>query len=279
MKNFIQAPLPFQGQKRNFLKAFKLSLNEFKDREVFVDLFGGSGLLSHTVKSILPNAHVVYNDFDNYAQRIAAIPATNALLAELRDVLKDVPRKSPIKGIYHHRVIDALTRANARGFVDWITISSSLLFSMKYCTSLEGMLKEGMYNKVRMSDYDATGYLKGVEVVSCDYKELFARYSATPGVVFIVDPPYLSTDTSSYNKESYWKLKDYLDVLQVVKGNDYFYFTSNKSQIVELCEWISSVSATANPFQNATKTEFSTTVTHNGGYTDIMCHFKQNSDE
>lgn len=279
MKNFIQAPLPFQGQKRNFLKAFKLSLNEFKDRAIFIDLFGGSGLLSHTVKSVLQHAHVVYNDFDNYAQRIASIPATNALLAELREVLKHVPRKAAIKGEDYNRVIEVLKRANERGFVDWITISSSLLFSMKYCTSLEGILKEGMYNKVRMSDYEAQGYLDGVEVVSCDYKELFARYSSTPGVVFIVDPPYLSTDTSSYNKESYWKLKDYLDVLQVVKGNDYFYFTSNKSQIVELCEWISSVSATANPFENATKTEFSTTVSYNGGYTDIMYHYKNKSDE
>lgn len=256
-----------------------MSLNEFKDREVFVDLFGGSGLLSHTVKSVLPHAHVVYNDFDNYAQRIASIPGTNALLAELREVLKDVPRKQAIKGEDYNRVVEVLKRANASGFVDWITVSSSLLFSMKYCTNLEGMLKEGMYNKVRMSDYNAQGYLEGVEVVSCDYKQLFARYSATQGVVFIVDPPYLSTDTSSYSKESYWQLKDYLDVLQVVKGNDYFYFTSNKSQIVELCEWISSVSATANPFENATKTTFATTTSYNGGYTDIMYHYKNKSDE
>ena len=45
-----------------------------------------------------------------------------------------------------------------------------------------------------------------------------------------------------------------------------------KSQIVELCEWISSVSASANPFENATKTTFATTTSYNGGYTDIMYH-------
>ena len=93
MKNYNQSPLPFQGQKRNFLKAFKASLNEFSTQTIFVDLFGGSGLLSHTVKSELPHATVVYNDFDGFSRRIAAIPKTNILLAELRKILKDVPHK------------------------------------------------------------------------------------------------------------------------------------------------------------------------------------------
>jgi hypothetical protein len=278
MKNYNQSPLPFQGQKRNFLKAFKLALNEFSTQTIFVDLFGGSGLLSHTVKCELPHATVVYNDFDGFNRRIEAIPETNALLAELREVLKDVPRKEAIKGAHYRQVVDVLTLANARGFVYWITLSSNLLFSMKYCTNLDAMLKEGMYNKIRMSDYDAQGYLEGVNIVSCDYKQLFARYANAPGVVFIVDPPYLSTDTSSYSKDSYWKLRDYLDVLQVVKGNDYFYFTSNKSQIVELCEWISSISATANPFENATKTCVNVSISHNAGYTDIMYHYNKKDE-
>lgn len=29
MKNYTQAPLPFQGQKRRFLKDFKVALNSF----------------------------------------------------------------------------------------------------------------------------------------------------------------------------------------------------------------------------------------------------------
>lgn len=278
MRNYNQSPLSFQGQKRNFLKAFKLALNEFSTQTIFVDLFGGSGLLSHTVKSELPHATVVYNDFDGFNRRIEVIPETNALLAQLREVLKDVARKEAIKGVHYNQVVDVLSTANARGFVDWITLSSNLLFSMKYCTSLDAMLKEGMYNKIRMSDYDAQCYLEGVNIVSCDYKQLFARYANVPGVVFIVDPPYLSTDTSSYSKDSYWKLRDYLDVLQVVKGNDYFYFTSNKSQIVELCDWISSVSVTANPFENANKTCVNVSTSHNASYTDIMYYYKKRDE-
>ena len=55
MKIYNQAPLPFQGQKRRFVKPFKEALKSFPNDAVYIDLFGGSGLLSHTVKSVYPN--------------------------------------------------------------------------------------------------------------------------------------------------------------------------------------------------------------------------------
>jgi len=86
-KNHIQAPLPFQGQKRRFLSEFKVALKDFKSAPMFVDLFGGSGLLAHTVKQMYPDADVVYNDFDSYHLRLANIERTNALLAQFRVIL------------------------------------------------------------------------------------------------------------------------------------------------------------------------------------------------
>ena len=47
---YSQAPLPFVGQKRMFASEFRKVLKRFSDRTVFVDLFGGSGLLSHIPK-------------------------------------------------------------------------------------------------------------------------------------------------------------------------------------------------------------------------------------
>ena len=58
--NYVQAPLPFQGQKRRFLKPFRTALEDFPDDAIYVDLFGGSGLLSHTVKQMYPDAKVIY---------------------------------------------------------------------------------------------------------------------------------------------------------------------------------------------------------------------------
>lgn len=47
---YLSAPLPFVGQKRMFAQKFKEVLKEYPDNSVFVDLFGGSGLLSHITK-------------------------------------------------------------------------------------------------------------------------------------------------------------------------------------------------------------------------------------
>ena len=86
-KIFTTAPLPFMGQKRKFLKQFKPALQNYSPTATYVDLFGGSGLLSHTVKSIYPGAKVVYNDFDNYQERLANIDRTNQLITDLRVIL------------------------------------------------------------------------------------------------------------------------------------------------------------------------------------------------
>ena len=91
MKNYTQAPLPFQGQKRRFLKPFKSALNGFSSTATYVDLFGGSGLLSHTVKEMYPNAKVIYNDFDNYSERLSNVEKTNQLISDIRYVLNDEP--------------------------------------------------------------------------------------------------------------------------------------------------------------------------------------------
>lgn len=55
LKRYKVAPLPFQGQKRNFVEPFVGKLKELsqsQDIKVVVDLFGGSGLLSHTAWGI-----------------------------------------------------------------------------------------------------------------------------------------------------------------------------------------------------------------------------------
>ena len=233
-KIFTTAPLPFQGQKRKFLKQFKPALLQYSETATYVDLFGGSGLLSHTVKSVYPNARVIYNDFDNYRMRLQNIDKTNQLIGDLRVIIKDVPDNKKITGAVRDVVLQRVANECENGYVDFITLSSSILFSMKYVLSFEALKKETFYNTIRQSPYDATGYLDDIEVVNIDYKELFAKYKDLTNVVFLVDPPYLSTDTGTYT--NVWKLTDYLDVLQVLDGTNYFYFTSNKSSIIELCD-------------------------------------------
>lgn len=270
MKNYIQSPLPFQGQKRRFLKEFKKALKGFNKEATYVDLFGGSGLLAHTVKDHYPKARVIWNDYDNYIERLNKIPETNALLANLRVILDDFKRKERIPDPIRKKLLKVIKTHEAEyGYLDYVTLSASLLFSAKYATDFNQFSKETFYNKIRVSDYDASGYLEGVERVQFDYKQLYHQTNGK-NVIYLVDPPYLSTDVSTYNSKDYWRLKDYLDVLNILDGSKYFYFTSNKSQIVELCEWIETRSFVGNPFHGATMTTTNASLNGSASYTDIM---------
>jgi len=270
-KKFTQAPLPFMGQKRRFLNQVKSVLQDCPDNALYVDLFGGSGLLSHTIKQYYPNATVIYNDYDNYRLRLKNVAQTNKLIADIRLILANNPKdkriQEPERSLILARV---LKEEQTAGYVDYITLSSSVLFSMKYVQGYKQLEKETLYNCVRLNDYNADGYLDGLTVESGDYKEVFAKYKDSKNVVFLVDPPYLSTEVGSY--KNYWKLKDYLDVLNVLHGTNYIYFTSNKSQIVELCEWMQDKPALYNPFAGSTTSTVNNQVNFSASYTDIMLH-------
>ena len=273
-KQYLSAPLPFVGQKRMFAREFIQVLKRYPDDAVFVDLFGGSGLLSHITKYQKPGATVVYNDFDNYRQRLENIPRTNVLLDKIRAVVASVPRRKFLPKKTKETILRLIEQEEHRyGYVDYITLSSSLLFSMKYATNLEELRKETFYNTVRNCDYNpCLDYLDGLEIVSCDYKELFNKYKDMPDVVFLIDPPYLSTEVGTYTMN--WGLSDYLDVLQTLVGTNYIYFTSNKSSIIELCDWIGKNNALGNPFIGSEKVEFNAHMNYNSSYTDIMLYKK-----
>lgn len=268
--NYVQAPLPFQGQKRRFLKPFRTALEAFPADAIYVDLFGGSGLLSHTVKQMFPDAKVIYNDFDGYSHRLENAEKTNTLMSDIREICANEPRKERISEDLQNEIIGRISKE--KGFIDWVTISSSLLFSMNYVTSFDQLKKEKFYNKVRLSPYTVEGYLEGVDRVKKDYRDLFAEYRKYSNVVFLVDPPYLSTDCSTYSRPDYWKLSDYLNVLKTIEDTSYFYFTSNKSQIIELCDWMELNGYARNPFEGSTTVEIATSLTHNASYTDIMTY-------
>ena len=254
-----------------------IAMTELKTKQkvdIIVDLFGGSGLLSHTAKRIFPEAKVVYNDFDNYSLRLENISKTNKLLADLRGLLNGVPDQSKVDDVRRAMIIERVEIEAKTGYVDYVTLSSSILFSAEYVTNFEELRKATMYNKIRTSDYDvnASDYLAGIDIVRSDYKELYNLYKDLPNVLFLVDPPYLSTDTKTYQSDKYWKLRDYLDVLNVLVGSNYFFFTSNKSSLIELCEWFADNRNFENPFKNSVLNTQNITLNKTAGYKDMMLY-------
>ena len=155
-----------------------------------------------------------------------------------------------------------------RGYVDIMTIGRSVLFSGKWATSFDELTKHTMYNRVRPGLYDAAGYLDGLEVVHMDYRELFSRECGNSRALFVLDPPYLGTECGMY--KIYWKLTDSLDVLRLLAGTKWIYFTSDKSQIVELCQWLAERCGETAPMYGATVRQRTNHLNYQAKFNDMM---------
>ena len=144
------------GQKRYFLRDFADVLERVEGEiDTVVDLFGGSGLLSHTAKRVLPGCRVIYNDFDRYDRRLAAVEDTNAILATIKERLTGLEPNERLSEALRSEVLAIVEGAQNRlGWVDILTIGRSVLFSGKWVTSLEELRKHTMYNRVRPGGYE-----------------------------------------------------------------------------------------------------------------------------
>lgn len=72
----------------------------------------------------------------------------------------------------------------------------------------------------------------------------------------------------------YVEFTEELDVLTVLKGHSFVYFTSNKSSILELCDWMDRNPFVGSPFKECRKVEFSASVNYQAKYTDMMLYTK-----
>ena len=174
------------GQKRYFLRDFAEVLERVEGQiDTVVDLFGGSGLLSHTAKRVLPGCRVIYNDFDHYDRRLAAVEDTNAILAAIKERLTGLEPNRRLTDWERADVLAIVNDAQNRlGWVDILTIGRSVLFSGKWVTSLDELRKHTMYNRVRPGAYECDGYLDGLEIVHMDYRELFERERGNSRALF-----------------------------------------------------------------------------------------------
>lgn len=243
-KHHKTAPLPFTGQKRMFLKHFERLLkdNIGHDGEgwTIIDVFGGSGLLAHNAKRILPKATVIYNDFDGYADRLAYINDTNHLRQALFGLLKDEPRNIKLSSITKAQVIALIKDfASKGGFIDMQTIAGWLLFSGRQVGTLDEFLTEHtFYNRVVKTDYEqADGYLDGLVIECLDFEKLLQKYQDVPNCLLILDPPYVCTAQGAYAKHGYFGMPKFLVLMQFVRP-PYVFFSSTKSELLDYMAYV-----------------------------------------
>ena len=236
-----QAPLSFVGQKRNFVKHYVKVLNENipGDGEgwTIVDAFGGSGLLSHVSKRIKPKARVIYNDFDNYAERIANIESTERLRVKLLKCCEGVGKNDKLSVEVKSEVVDAIKMHG--DFVDWLSVSAWLKFAGSSAVyNVEDLASQNiLYNRIRQSPIVcALDYFDGVEKVKADFKSLLNEHKGNNKALFVLDPPYICTDQAKYTNEWYFDLIDFLDLADIVRA-PFVLFSSSKSEILKFIDW------------------------------------------
>ena len=238
---FKQAPLPFIGQKRMFLKHFETVLNENikGDGEgwIIIDTFGGSGLLSHTAKRLKPKARVIYNDFDGYAERLAHIDDINRLRAELYSVVGNATSKN--KRMTKDCKAECIRIIqNFKGYKDLNCLASWLLFSGQQVATLDDLFQHNFWHCIRQSDYPkADGYLDGVEIVKESFHTLLPKFSDDPKALFVLDPPYLCTKQESYKQAKYFDLIDFLRLVNITRP-PYVFFSSTKSEFIRFMNYM-----------------------------------------
>ena len=230
---YAKAPLPFTGQKRNFLKLFKRVLNDHISGDgegwMIFDAFGGSGLLSHTAKQCKPAARVIYNDYDGYSERLRHISDTNRLRRLLAGLLAAVPRNKLVPPAAKAAVVAAVHSFG--GYVDLDCLVSWLLFSGNTAADLDEFCRKTMYNRVQTTDYpEAQDYLQGVEMVSQSYRELLPQHISNPRTLLVLDPPYVCTQQGNYRKAVYFGMVEFLRLMAMVRP-PFIFFSSTRSEL------------------------------------------------
>lgn len=253
-----------------FLNRFKQVLNDNIPDDgrdwTIIDVFGGSGLLSRVAKQIKPQARVIYNDFDGYAERLKHINDINRLRQQLFNLLDgSTPKNKALKKALKSKVINVIQSFD--GFIDLNCLSSWLLFSGQQVGSLETLFNQRFWHCVRQTDYpEATGYLDDLEVICESFHQLIPKFKDKDKVLLVLDPPYLCTRQESYKQERYFDLVDFLRLVDLTRPH-YLFFSSTKSEFIRFINYlVEDKVKNWQVFDGAKRIAINTSASYNGKY-------------
>lgn len=209
-------------------------------------MFGGSGLLSHNLKLLMPTAEVVYNDYDYYTRFFSeeSLNVMKNLHSDLINIVGEQIRgvngavkKIPVdKGEKIVKVInDYVDKYN--DLINFRQLGSWLLFSAQAFVKIKGFYSNNLYNRIAKQFPDVSNdYLKGLTIEHLDFRELYQKYSTRNKNLFLIcDPPYIATDSGNYR--DWFVLKDFLELMDICEKETFIMFSSNKSEFNNFVDW------------------------------------------
>lgn len=239
---YTKPPLPFMGNKRNMLKHIKQVLEtmradgEIDGGSIFIDVFGGSGLVAHNIKQWYPRNQVIWNDYDNYQKRLDHIAQTESLREWIYEKVRGVEYQNALPKEIKQEILAHIHALETQGeHIDYTVISSYLLFSGRYARDFTDLSKCNFYKSISATKLTAQGYLHGVERVSLDFIDLLDSYKHIKNKCLILDPPYLQTQVGNY--KDHFNLGQFFNLIERVQ-RPYLFFGSDRSDIIVAFEYL-----------------------------------------
>ena len=267
---YCKPPLPFNGNKYMWRDKFYDLIKVIPNNDmIYVDLFGGSGLLSNWIHYFKPKARVIYNDYDNYIERLAKIPQTNKIFAYIREFINKYPYGSKINDEDSKCIIDYITKQED---YDKITINTALTFNGR------AKLERGLlWSKVPKKPYNSEGYLDGIEIVHMDWKDLYndviSKYDKDK-LFFILDPPYLYSDKTNYQMY-HFKIHHTVELIDIMRTYKYILFNGKDSEFNKIVDTLNKLYPESKPIKYEIIYNKMLDFTHTGKnkFDFVMYHF------
>lgn len=241
---YKRPPLPFRGNKfkwiKDLIKYFVKNHNKFKNY-VFIDVFGGSGIISQAIAKLYPNNKVIYNDFDYYTKLLTKsnIDRLNELRTKIYNIAQNYERLAKINDNDSNKIRYLIKRYYPNFetnnklkniFAAWLMFNGT---DFKFDSSFYNILPKNNYSCVDINDY----LPDNVIIEHLEYKDLINKYKPILNKsLLILDPPYLGTSKEFYNKE--WDLKDTYNILRLCIKYKCLLFEANSSNVIRLIKTI-----------------------------------------
>ena len=240
---YCKPPIPFNGNKYMWRDKFADIIKPIKDDYIFVDMFGGSGLLSNWIHYYKPKSKVIYNDYDNFKARCDKIHQTNTIFSKVRKYTDKYPYGKKIDTEDSKKIVECITKYDN---YDEITINSALTFNGR-AQLVRGLL----WNKIPKKEYTAQGYFDGLDIVCMDWKELYndvINKYPNEKLIFILDPPYLYSDKTNYQMY-HFKLHHTLELIEIMRKHKYMLFNGKESGFNDIVDILNNLYKDSQPIE------------------------------
>ena len=193
---YKRAPLPFRGNKtkwiKDLIKYFVRNHDKFEDF-VFIDVFGGSGIVSSQLAKLYPNNKVIYNDFDYYTKLLTKpnIDRLNELRTKIYNIIQNYEYLAKINDNDSNKIRYLIKRyyPNYENnnklkniFAAWLMFNAT---DFKLNSPFYNRLPKNNYSYVDINDY----LPDNVVIEHLEYKDLINKYKTNFKQIIINSRP------------------------------------------------------------------------------------------